>query len=59
MLDRIYTGRMVPEGIAGSSTDQSSIPHPRVRVQDAERTTLNTAGIRAHRRDETLIFARV
>jgi hypothetical protein len=35
MLDRIYTGRIVPEGIGGSSLDQRRIPHPS-REQDGK-----------------------
>jgi hypothetical protein len=61
MLDRIYTGRIVPEGIAGSSTDQSSIPQPRVRVQDEKKTMIIITGMSFHKQlvfpgDETLIF---
>jgi hypothetical protein len=40
----MYTGRIVPEGMAGSSTDQSNIPQPRVRVQEEQRRRTNAAG---------------
>jgi hypothetical protein len=34
MLERIYTGRRVPEGMGGVSADQSSMPQPKSRVQE-------------------------
>jgi hypothetical protein len=43
-LDLIYTGRIVPGEIAGSSIDQSNIPHPNARVQEEQRIIINAAG---------------
>jgi hypothetical protein len=54
-LERIYTGRIVPEGMAGSSTDQSSIPHPRVRVQEEQKMRINAAGRKFQKRPPPVI----
>jgi hypothetical protein len=40
----MYTGRIVPEGMAGSSVDQSNIPQPKPRVQEEQRTMISAAG---------------
>jgi hypothetical protein len=34
MFDRIYTGRIVPEGMGGASVDQSRTPQPNIREQE-------------------------
>jgi hypothetical protein len=47
-LDWIYTGRIVPEGIGGSSLDQRRIPHPS-REQELKIVSPAKASIKSRR----------
>jgi signal transduction histidine kinase/DNA-binding NarL/FixJ family response regulator/HPt (histidine-containing phosphotransfer) domain-containing protein len=49
ILERIYTGKTVPDGMGGSSVDQSNTPHPNREEQAVKQTSVRKTPARIKR----------